>query len=223
MIYYNNNGQSRALKAILFDMDGVVTDSMPWHYECWTKVLKDRNIFLSKEELYKREGEKGDISVKGIFREKGMDISEEECMQMLKDKEDMFRLVARIKLFAGIEDFIRRISSSGTRAALVTGTSRGEMKRLLPETVQNEFNAIVTGDMLQHGKPQPDPYLKGLEIINVGAQDAIAIENAPLGILSAKRAGIYTIAIETSLQGKFLSNADHVVPNHIALYNMFKN
>jgi beta-phosphoglucomutase len=223
MIIFNNNGQSRVLKAILFDMDGVVTDSMPWHYECWTKVLNQRNVFLEKEELYKREGEKGNISVMSIFEEKGINITQEECMKMLTEKEEMFRSIARVKLFGGIENFIHRISVSGTSVALVTGTSRGEMKRLLPESIQKEFCAIVTGDMLEHGKPDPDPYLKGLELLEVKAEDAIAIENSPLGILSAKRAGVYTIAVQTSLDEKYLDNADLIVPDHLALYNMFQN
>jgi beta-phosphoglucomutase len=223
MIIFNNNGQSRVLKAILFDMDGVVTDSMPWHYECWTKVLNQRNVFLEKEELYKREGEKGNISVMSIFEEKGINITQEECMKMLTEKEEMFRSIARVKLFGGIANFIHRISVSGTSVALVTGTSRGEMKRLLPESIQKEFCAIVTGDMLEHGKPDPDPYLKGLELLEVKAEDAIAIENSPLGILSAKRAGVYTIAVQTSLDEKYLDNADLIVPDHLALYNMFQN
>lgn len=223
MIFFNNNGQSKILKAVLFDMDGVVTDSMPWHYECWTKILKDRDVIIGKEDLYKREGEKGNVSVMSIFEERGKHITREESMQMLAEKEKMFRSIAHVKLFDGIENFIHRISNCGTRTALVTGTSRGEMKRLLPESIQKEFHAIVTGDMLERGKPEPDPYLKGLELLKVNAEDAIAVENAPLGIKSAKSAGIYTIAIQTSLGEKYLGNADLIVLNHLTLYNMFKN
>lgn len=223
MITFSNNGCSRILKAVLFDMDGVVTDSMPWHYQCWTEVFRRRNVNLTKEELYKREGEKGLYSVLNIFEEKGKDISREEAMKMLSEKEEMFRSMAKVKLFDGVEDFIQRISASDTLTALVTGTSMKELHRLLPESVQKSFNAIVTGDMLEKGKPEPDPYLKGIELLGVEAISTAAVENAPLGILSAKRAGIYTIAVQTSLGAAYLENADVIVPDHPALYMMFKN
>jgi beta-phosphoglucomutase len=223
MIQFTNNGNSRLLKAILLDMDGVVTDSMPWHFECWKEVFRRRGVNLEKEDVYRREGEKGIVSVMSIFEEKGVEIQIEEGLRMLKEKEKLFRSIAKVRIFKDIEAFTDKISKTGTLMALVTGTSRGEMKRLLPEEMQSVFHSIVTGDMLERGKPDPDPYLKALAMLGVAAEDSIAVENAPLGILSAKRAGIFTVAVQTSLGPEYLVDADIIVSNHAALYGLFQN
>jgi beta-phosphoglucomutase len=204
-------------------MDGVVTDSMPWHFECWKEVFRRRGVNLEKEDVYRREGEKGIVSVLSIFEEKGVEIKLEEGLRMLKEKEKLFRSIAKVRIFKDIEAFADKISKAGTLLALVTGTSRGEMKRLLPQEMQSIFHSIVTGDMLERGKPDPDPYLKALAMLGVAAEDSIAVENAPLGILSAKRAGIFTVAIQTSLGPEYLVDADIIVSNHAALYGLFQN
>jgi len=223
MIQFNNNGNTRFLKAILLDMDGVITDSMPWHFECWREVFRRRGVNLEKEDVYRREGEKGIVSVMNIFAEKGVKIQLDEALRMLQEKEDLFHCIAKIGTFKDIEAFADKISKAGTLMALVTGTSRGEMKRLLTEEMQSVFHSIVTGDMLDRGKPEPDPYLKALAMLGVKAEDSIAVENAPLGILSAKGAGIFTIAVQTSLGPEYLGDADFIVPNHAALYGLFQN
>lgn len=223
MIQFSNNGYSRPVKALLLDMDGVVTDSMPWHFECWKEVFRRRGIDLQKEDVYRREGEKGLVSVMSIFAEKGKQIDPEEGMRMLREKEGLFSSMVKIKPFKDIEAFIAKIAQAGTKLALVTGTSRGEMERLLPEGIKSVFNSIVTGDMLERGKPEPDPYLKGLSMLGVNAQDSIVVENAPLGIRSAKKAGIFTVAVQTSLGSDWLQDADIIVADHEALYELFKN
>jgi beta-phosphoglucomutase len=223
MIQFNNNGTTRFLKAILMDMDGVVTDSMPWHFECWKEVFKRRGVNLEKADVYRREGEKGIVSVMNIFAEKGLEIQIEDGLRMLQEKEDLFRSIAKVGTFKDIEVFADKISKAGTLMALVTGTSRSEMKRLLTNEMQSVFYSIVTGDMLERGKPDPAPYLKALAMLGVSAEDSIAVENAPLGILSAKGAGIFTIAVQTSLGPEYLCDADLIVPNHAALYGLFQN
>ncbi len=94
--------------------------------------------------------------------------------------------------------------------ALVTGTSRDELQRMLSEEIQSYFSEIITGTDVIHGKPNPEPYQKALLKLNLNPIDAFVIENAPLGIQSAKAADIRCIALETSLPKEYLSDADHV-------------
>jgi beta-phosphoglucomutase len=223
MIEFINNGYRKSLAAVLFDMDGVITDSMPWHHFCWNEVLERRGIHLSKEELYKREGEKGFTTIQNIFMDKGKAITEAEAAELLKEKEVLFHLKARIQLFGGIEEFIFRLADSGVCVGLVTGTSMGELIKLLPPELIEVFKTIVTGDRVSNGKPHPEPYLKALNEIGEDIESVAVIENAPLGIKSAKAAGVFTIAVQTSLGEEYLREADVTVRDHPALFSMFCN
>ncbi|MBN2134163.1 MAG: HAD family phosphatase [Acidobacteria bacterium] len=223
MIEFINNGFRKSLAAVLFDMDGVITDSMPWHHICWNEVLERRGIHLSKEELYKREGEKGFTTIQNIFMDKGKTITEAEAEELLKEKEVLFHKKARIQLFSGIEDFIFRLAGLGVKVGLVTGTSMGELIKLLPSELIEIFKTIVTGDRVSNGKPHPEPYLKALNEIGVEIESVAVIENAPLGIKSAKAAGVFTIAVQTSLGEEYLREADVTVRDHLTLFSMFSN
>lgn len=195
-------------KAILFDMDGVITDTMPFHYEAWKKIFKSLGISLDKHEIYKREGEKGIVSISQILALYGLKISHEEKIKLLQDKEALFKKISQVRLFPGIEKLITSLKTQGYLLALVTGTSRGELDYILPSFLLKSFDVVVTGDAVAHGKPAPDPYLKGLNELKVKANESIVIENAPYGIKSAKDAGIFCIAITTSLPSKYLKEAN---------------
>ena len=95
--------------------------------------------------------------------------------------------------------------------ALVTGTSRVELHKILPDPIYSVFNVVITGNDVKHGKPHPEPFLKAIGKIDCPKKDMIVIENAPFGIRSAKKAGLTCVAIETSLPKKFLNEADYVV------------
>jgi beta-phosphoglucomutase len=222
MIKFNYNGNSKNLCAVVFDMDGIVTNSMPWHYDCWKAIFRKYGVDVSKEDVYKREGEKGLVSILNIFADKGLPVTEEQSLAMLNEKEEMFKDRAHINIFDGMEMFINRLTGNGTSTALVTGTSYSEMKKLLPPDIYNLFSVIVTGDMLERGKPNPDPYLLAIFKLGINPDEMIVIENAPLGIKSAKSAGLFTVAIETSLESNFLKEADVVLPDHQKLYELFQ-
>ncbi len=218
----NFNGHSREIKGILFDMDGVITDSMPWHFKCWRETLLTKGLDVSKEDIYRREGEKGLVSIVNLLAEKNINVTEEEAESLLKLKERIFKATTDVGLFEGIEQFIMDLAGKGIRAGVVTGTSRPEMEKLLSEKLISKFSAIVTGDMLEKGKPAPDPYLKGMELMEIENSSIVVVENAPLGIKSAKSAGLFTIAVRTSLGADFLHEADIIVSNHRELYSAFE-
>ncbi len=78
----------------------------------------------------------------------------------------------------------------------------------MPKSLVNLFDITVTGDEVKNGKPAPEPFLKALRKLKIEPWEAVVIENAPFGIQSAKKAGLFCIAIETSLPRKFLRKAD---------------
>ena len=205
----NNN-----FKAVIFDMDGVITDTMPYHFLAWQTVFASQGIKVSHEDIYKREGQKGINSVQEIFNEKGVNFNIIIAKTLLKEKENIFKKIFKRRFIRGSRSFIKHLSRKSYRLALVTGTSRHEAIELLPKDLWNFFEVTVCGCDVQNGKPHPEPYLKALKKLKLKSSEAIVIENAPFGVASAKAAGLKCIAIETSLPKKYLKQADIVVKSY---------
>ncbi|MBN2373789.1 HAD family phosphatase [bacterium] len=197
-------------KAILFDMDGVIVDTMPYHFSAWQEIFESMGVHLDKREVYKREGEQGIVSISEILENHGKYLSVPELKKLLRDKEMIFKKIASPDLFPGVEDLILGLKENGHLLGLVTGTSRDEAEHLLPASLASNFDIIVTGDDVERGKPAPDPYLKAMEGLNVKPDDTLVIENAPYGIKSAKDAGTFCIALTTSLPREYIKDADMV-------------
>jgi len=191
-------------------MDGVITDTMPYHFSAWKTVFAACGVHVSHEDIYKREGQKGIESLKELFDDKGVEFSVEVAKGLLKDKEELFKRIFKLRFISGSRTFLKALARRGYRLALVTGTSRHEAEHLLPKEIWNRFEVTVCGCDVQNGKPHPEPYLTALKKMKLDPADAVVIENAPFGIASAKAAGIRCMALETSLPRKYLKQADKV-------------
>jgi beta-phosphoglucomutase len=191
-------------------MDGVITHTMPDHYRSWEMALKGEGLELSFEDIYKREGQPGRSSLREIFAEHNKTIDDKTVTKVLERKEEFFKKIVKIRFIAGTRSFIKHLYKKNIRLAVVTGTSRQELIRILPEPLRRLFSVIITGNDVEHGKPHPEPYLKSLKSLKIDPSEAIVIENAPFGIRSAKRAGLTCLALETSLPRQYLSEADAV-------------
>jgi beta-phosphoglucomutase len=201
---------SLPISTLIFDMDGVITDTMPYHFRAWKAVFAGEGIEVSHKDIYKREGQKGIDSVRELFLEKEKFYSTEIGKDLLEKKEKLFKRIFKRKFIAGSRAFIRKSHAQGFKLALVTGTSRHEAKKLLPKNLWDCFDVTVCGSDVQNGKPHPEPYLKAIRKLDVGPKQAVAFENAPFGVRSAKAAGLYCMALETSLPAVYLKNADAV-------------
>ena len=192
-------------------MDGVVIDSMVYHYKAWSSVLKNLGINISKTELYKREGEKGYNTIRYFAGKYNTRLSGEELEKILKEKEKIFKKISRPELFPGISEILDFLKNQKLPLGLVTGTSYDEVLKILPEDIFKKFDIKVTGDMLKKGKPDPEAYLLASEMLNIKPDKCLVIENAPYGITSAKNAGMTCIAICTSLEEYHLAAADKII------------
>lgn len=198
------------VQAILFDMDGVITNTMPDHFKAWKKVLAQAGIKVSYLDIYAREGQKGIESVKELFQKYNKPFNQREAEKILKTKEILFKKDARNRFIEGSKPFLQDLKKQGFVLALVTGTSQDEVFNLLPKSIINLFETIVTGSDVQFGKPHPEPYLTALKQLNLKPHEAVVIENAPLGIASAKAAKITCFALMTSLPKEYLKAADRI-------------
>lgn len=198
------------VKAIIFDMDGVITDTMPYHYQAWKKVFSEAGLEVSRFDVYIREGQQGISTVIEVFRNKNKNIKNSDAKKLLVKKERLFKRTVKRKFIAGALGFLRYLGAKGFKLALVTGTSKTEVRKILPKGIYDIFDVIVAGDDCRRGKPNPEPYRKAVKKLKIGKKDSIVIENAPSGLESAKRAGLYCLAVETSLSKEYLSEADIV-------------
>lgn len=203
--------ENTKLKAVIFDMDGVITNTMPYHYKAWRRTLKQQGIMVDKFEIYHREGQPGISTVKEIFANCGKKITKLQARKILQRKEELFKAIVKTKFIRGAINCLKRFKINGLKLALVTGTARHEAKKILPPNIYNLFDAIVTGDEVRLGKPNPEPYLKIMKKLKMQGSDVIVIENAPFGIASAKSAGLKCIALATSLPEKYLKGADIIL------------
>ncbi len=211
-------------RGILFDMDGVVVDSMRYHADGWQTVFKENcGIELTREDIFKREGMSGLSSIVDIFVEKGIEVpAERELMELREKKLELFEQ-NEIQLFPEMRSILELLYSNNIGIGLVTGSLRRSVQHVLKDDILKYFEAVITVDDISLGKPHPEPYIYGIEKLGVEKKYVLAIENAPMGIISAKGAGIDCFAIETTLGGDYLNAANIIFKNHRDLYDYFRD
>lgn len=186
--------------AILFDMDGVLYDSMPNHSKAWSQAMEKYGMHMTPHDVYLNEGATGhDTVVRISLRDRGYEASEQEIDDIYGYKAQLFRSMPEACIMPGSQEVFRKAGALGLKILIVTGSGQ---KNLI-ERVQRDFEGYITRDRMvtafevKRGKPYPDPYLKGLQIAGVPAGEAVVVENAPLGIRASVAAGIDTIAVNT--------------------------
>lgn len=198
-------------KAVIFDMDGVIVDSMPYHFLAWYEALMAWGIRVTCFDVYSKEGERWDVTLKSLLGDAGIKPAPELLKRIFSLRQRIFKKYFKCFIFKGAQDFLFCLKNNGYLLALVTGTPTQEIKRILPKKIRGLFDACIAGNQVKRGKPHPEPYLKASLALGVKPAECIVVENAPLGIESAKRAGMFCIAVTTSLPKEFLSSADMVV------------
>ena len=188
-------------KVVLFDMDGVLYDSMPNHGVAWQRAMKEFGIHFTLEDSYATEGARGIDTIRKYAKAQlGKELSEEEAQQMYDVKAHYFHEMPEAKVFDGVIDLMQKIKASGLKIGIVTGSAQ------LPliERVTRDFGEFVTKDQIttaydvKRGKPNPDPYLMGLKKAgNYLPEEGIVVENAPLGVHAGVTASCYTVAINS--------------------------
>jgi beta-phosphoglucomutase len=202
-------------------MDGVITDTMPIHLKAWQDAFRPCGISIDNMDVYLREGMQSRTMAREIALEKNICLRDEDLDRIVAEKTRIFdsETEAHVRVYEGVPETLRMLRNNGLRTALVTGSKTSSAEKVLKAAgVREQFDVIVTGDDTKKGKPDPDPYLKGIEKTGVNRLDCIVVENAPLGIRSAKAAGVdYVIAITTTLGPSYLREADDIMESFSAL------
>lgn len=213
------------LKAILFDMDGVLYDSMKWHAKSWNETMTEFGIASTPEEFYQYEGMVGPATIDYLIkREKCRNATEEEKQSIYKRKTELFSKYNDNSLIPYAYDFVKKVYDEGLKTVIVTGSGQASLIEKIELNFPGLFKReeMVTAHDVKKGKPNPEPYLMGLKKAgNLKPNQAIVVENAPRGVEAAVAAGIFCIAINTGpLNEKSLidAGANIVLPSMEALY-----
>ena len=188
-------------KAVLFDMDGVLYDSMPLHAIAWQESMKKFGVHMTTADAYATEGARGIDTIRlFVKQQQGKDISLEEAQCMYDEKTRLFHAMPEAPIFDGVFSIMEKIQRSGMTVNVVTGSGqRPLIERLLHDFGQYlDEDHITTAYDVKRGKPYPDPYLTGLRKAgNLQPNEGIVVENAPLGVRAGVSAGIFTVAINS--------------------------
>ena len=199
-------------KAVLFDMDGVLYDSMPHHAIAWQRSMSKFDIRMTVDDAYATEGARGVDTIRMMVKkQQGREIDEAEAQQMYDEKTRQFHMLPETSVMPGIPDLMKQIHADGLTIGVVTGSGqRPLINRLLKDFGEYlDESHIVTAYDVKRGKPNPDPYLMGLQKTgHLNPWEAIVVENAPLGVKAGVAARIFTIAVNTGpLSNEVLEDA----------------
>lgn len=206
-------------RAVAIDMDGVVVDSMPYHVRAWQDAFAIADIHLPAERIYMAEGTRGVELIEQINREHTANFTDALKQEIFNAKQVYFTELFVPRAMPGITNLLTTFQCLGYPVALVTGSIRQTVQQVLSSlNLIDAFQFIVSADDVTNGKPSPEPYFKAVQCL--GASYCFVLENAPMGIKSAKAANLPCIAVETSLGATHLMEADHIVPTLFAVETM---
>ena len=189
-------------KGIIFDMDGVLVDAMPFHAEAMSRAVKEiTNHEIDKKNIFLLEGMPSSDLVKEIFKReninKKIDLDDDLAKQIASRKEQVFKQIQNAKGIDGAKELLEDLTSNCGKScikAVVSGAAREEVEAILDKNIGTKyFDFIITGDDIEKGKPNPAPFLIALNKMKLSASQVIVVENSPLGVEAANKAGLECI------------------------------
>ncbi len=190
------------LAAVLFDLDGVVTDTAPLHFAAWKKMAEEENLKFDLEMNKKLLGISREASLQVILKENGVEWSEEKKASWCVRKNEIYKesllTLSEKDILPGIKELLKALKEHGVRAALASSSKNAPaiLERL---GLSEYFCAIADAGKVQKSKPEPDLFLEAAEGAQAWYTDCIGIEDSESGICAIKKSGMKAVGIETSV------------------------
>ncbi len=205
------------IRGVLFDLDGVIVDTLHYHYLAWKHMFGKQGGIVSEQTVLLHEGRNSREILPILIQESGVDIPSEQHAQFIEAKRAYYRSIVHVEQYPNAFLVIDELRRRGYKVALVTACALKNMQHSLNPQQQSHFDFIITGDEVPRAKPFPDPYLTAANQLGLKPEECLVVENAPLGIEAARNAGMYCVAIETTLGKEYLSSADCILQDIIEL------
>jgi HAD superfamily hydrolase (TIGR01509 family) len=175
------------VQGVIFDLDGVLVNSMPSHIKAWRKAFQDvAGIDVEKKVFYELEGMRGKELVEKMLKERNVSARAEKVVE---EKDAIFKEMKRPAAFPGVRAMIKALEQK--KKAVVSGSSRRDVESVLDAVIGKDlFDVLVTADDVKKGKPDPLAFNTALKKLQLEPARAVVVENAPLGVKAANSAGI---------------------------------
>ncbi|HWC20537.1 MAG TPA: HAD family phosphatase [Terriglobales bacterium] len=197
-------------RAVLWDMDGTLIDSEEFHWKSWHLTLQEEGIAITREQFLSTFGQRNDAIISQWL---GPAATPEQAARIADSKENMYRHLVRrdgISPLPGVADWVRRLHRQGWRQAIASSAPRANIETVLEAlSATHIFDAVVAGEDVQKGKPDPEVYLLAAERVGVAPGFCIVVEDAVAGIEAARAAGMRSVGVGE--QAKNLRGADVAV------------
>lgn len=178
-------------------MDGVLIDAMPFHAEAMKIAIKEEtNYEIDKKIVYQLEGMPSNNLVKEIFKKYNInkELDQELIEKISERKKQLFKEIEDTHLIEGVPNLIKMLNECKCLKAIVTGAAKKEIELTIDKMVGlKNFDVVVSGEDVEAGKPNSDPFVVALQKMNIKSAECIVVENAPLGVEAANKAGIKCI------------------------------
>jgi beta-phosphoglucomutase len=194
------------IKAVLFDYDGVLADTMEDMHTAWSYAINVyTKIKLARDFFFLLEGKPSKQMAEDLMNKYKID--KRWIEEVIREKEEYYFKNNNFKINEKIIEIVNLLKKKGILIGVVSGAPRSRIIKMTPSWIIDKCDVIVTSDDVSKGKPDPQPYLRAVEKLGIKKHEVIVIENAPLGIESAIKAGLFCIAIESTLHRRYLKNA----------------
>jgi beta-phosphoglucomutase-like phosphatase (HAD superfamily) len=188
-------------RAVFFDVDGVLLNSLPNYFEAWHEAFKMVGVDFSEMETYLEEGRSGRDTIIKKLQDVNYSQISEEIIERIRIKKNEEYSKKKPKIQKGAKELIRKVAESSLDIWIVTGSSFDELGNILKTEFKDfiDVNKIISSKQASAGKPNPDPYLLACAKAKIHPHEGIAIENSPLGAISASTAGLFCICVNTGI------------------------
>lgn len=191
-------------RALVFDLDGTLIDSMPYHVRAWQQVAQEHDGFvLEPDFIYQRGGFSSPNIVRDLIAA-GCKVPSVEAF--VQRKVELYRAhMAEVPVFDQVLQILKEARARGAKIGIGTGTQRINAVDILKQHHLSEFiDVIVSGDDVQKHKPEPDTFLKALEQVNVAPQDALIVEDGLPGIQAAANGHLDCLVVDRGNLVRFI-------------------
>lgn len=209
------------LRAVIFDFDGVITDSEILHLRAFNQVLAQHNIEITEEVYYKEYlGFTDRDCFESVAGKNKLGLDSEQIEKLIKQKNRIFEELAATEatIFEGVPEFLQMLKENGIPLAICSGAVLEEIALILEKSGLGHFFAeIVSAEQIERGKPDPEGFLLALKRLNeenqnsIAANECVVIEDSHWGLEAAKAAGMHTVGITNTYDAEQLTMAEKVV------------
>ena len=208
-------------------MDGVLIDAMPFHAEAVKIAIKEQtNYDIDKKIVYQLEGMPINELIKEIFKKNYNNKKiDNELIEIISErKKQIFKEIEKTSLIEGVNDLLKELNKCDCLKAIVTGAAKNEIETTIDKMVGlKNFDVVISGDDIDQGKPDPKPFVKALQKMNLKPSECIVVENAPLGVEAANNAGIKCIITLNNTPLNILYDFDNLILKETKVFQNTKS